>query len=113
MREEFCEGCGQIHEQPYSKDLLELYHEIQKAESPEERSALMTAFAEQFADDLDETDEFMEEPAHELVAEFQLARLQYYSLAHKLARCVIRGMHNYDAEEKARLQKTKKGHMIN
>lgn len=110
---ELCDGCGQLHEQPYSKDLLAIYHEIENADSAEERSALMTVLAEQFADELDETDEYMEEPAHDMVAEFQHARLQYYHTALRMARCLIRGMHKYVAEERERLQKTKKGHTLN
>ena len=73
-----------------------------------ERGDVLLDIASQFAEETDATDLTTDEGAQHLVDEYLTARYEYHQKGLKLARAVVRGLYQYDAEEKVRMAKAGK-----
>jgi len=85
-----CESCGETHDGPFPREIVDLWREILNAEEEHERFELMIMLAERFVDDISVTDEKIGEDLHRLVSNVTVSRRAFERHALALARNLMR-----------------------
>lgn len=105
---ELCPHCGQVHEQPFSDEVLDLFRKIRVTTDEEERGSLIMQLVAEFVDDFDTTDENMADHLHDLVDDFVGTRIEHQQAALTLGRVLLRSIQQYTRAEAERMKKPSK-----
>lgn len=97
-------GLGTEEVAPFSRAVLMLVRQVQRAKTREERIEAMMALAAQFADDHDETDETATDDYHEYIDEYLRVRLQFQQTAMRLARLAVDLVQTYAKQQNITLE---------
>jgi hypothetical protein len=102
---ELCRNCGQLHERPFSDEVLAIYQRIRASTDDGERAVLTLELAGEFSNDFDSTDESVNETLHDAVDEYVGTRVEHQQAAMRLGRGLLRGLQAYSRAERERLKK--------
>lgn len=102
---ELCQKCGQLHERPFSDEVLALYQKVRAAKDEDERAVLILELVGEFVDGYDATDESGNEGLHDSIDEYIGTRVEHQQAAMRLGRGLLRGLHTYSRAERERLRK--------
>jgi hypothetical protein len=105
MAKKFCPKCGTEHEQLFSQEVLELRKQLDDTNDHSERVHLLMDMADQFSRDLLPDNLSFPEGVHDLVNDYDSAKMNYQQSAVALGRFVARSTSGYldtdgDSDEK-------------
>lgn len=90
MADEPCPGCGHVHEAPFSAEIRALAARLEATVDPDVRNTLMVELADQFANELDWTDDSLPEEMHATVEDYLQLKAETSASAFRLGRLLMR-----------------------
>jgi hypothetical protein len=100
MAKKFCPKCGKEHERLFSQEVLDLREQLDRATDHSEKIHLLMDLADQFSRDLLPNNLKFPEGVHDLVNQYDSARMGYQQAALSLGRFIARSTEGYtDSDE--------------
>ena len=112
MADKPCSNCGNVHEYPFSPEVMDQYLSFTHAATAEKRTVAAMQLAESFYDNHDLTDMNASEGYHDFFEKYEQARLDYQQASLKLSRLAVRIIEEYHKQHDFPVDVTTESHGV-